>query len=93
MSQRTTRLAGDKGCRADGVGEYLLALDITPVIPSKTNELRSVRSVEFDKQAYLNIVERLIGCLKECRRAFSRYEKMTKKFAGMVCMALIQRYL
>jgi len=88
-------LAGDKGYRADWIDDYLLALDITPVIPSKTNELRSVRPVEFDKQAYRNrnIVERLIGWLKECRRVFSRYEKTARNFAGMVRMAFIQRYL
>lgn len=88
-------LAGDKGYRADWIDEYLLELGITPVIPSKENEDRQARAVEFDKQAYRNrnIVERLIGWLKECRRVFSRFEKTAKNFAGMVRMAFIQRYL
>ena len=53
------------------------------------------RPVEFDRHAYRdrNIVERLIGWLKECRRVFSRYEKTAKNFAGMIRMAFIQRYL
>ncbi len=73
----------------------MLALDITPVIPSKANEDRDGRPVEFDCDAYRdrNIVERLIGWLKECRRVFSRYEKTARNFAGMVRMAFIQRYL
>lgn len=30
-------LAGDKGYRVDGIDEYLMSLDISPVIPSKSN--------------------------------------------------------
>jgi len=88
-------LAGDKGYRADWIDEYLLALDIVPVIPSKENEDRAARPVTFDKQAYRarNIVERLIGWLKEYRRIFSRFEKTAKNFAGMIRMAFIHRYL
>ena len=88
-------LAGDKGYRAQWIDEYLLELGITPVIPSKENEDRSARPVAFDKAAYRqrNIVERLIGWLKECRRIFSRFEKTAKNFVGMIRMAFIQRYL
>ena len=88
-------MAGDKGYRADWIDAYLLDLDILPVIPSKTNEDRGRRGVPFDKQTYRNrnIVERLIGWLKECRRVFSRFEKTAKNFAGMIRLAFIQRYL
>jgi len=88
-------LAGDKGYRAQWIDAYLLDLGITPVIPSKENEDRSKRPVAFDKEAYRerNIVERLIGWLKECRRIFSRYEKTAKNFLGMIRIAFIQRYL
>lgn len=88
-------LAGDKGYRADWIDAYLLALGIEPVIPSKANEDRDARAVTFDRDAYRqrNIVERLIGWLKESRRIFSRFEKTAKNFAGMIKMAFIQRYL
>jgi transposase len=88
-------LAGDKGYRADWIDAYLLALGIEPVIPSKANEDRDTRAVTFDRQAYRNrnIVERLIGWLKECRRIFSRFEKTAKNFGGMIKMAFIHRYL
>jgi len=87
-------LAADKGYRAHWIDEYLLDLGITPVIPSKENENRGLRPVMFDKDKYRdrNIVERLIGWLKECRRVFSRFEKTAKKFAGMIKRACIQRY-
>jgi transposase len=88
-------LAGDKGYRADWIDAYLLDLGITPVIPSKINEDRDARPVKFDKDTYRdrNIVERLIGWLKECRRVSSRYEKTANNFAGMIRLAFIQRFL
>ena len=88
-------LAGDKGYRADWIDRYLLVLGIQPVIPSKANEDRNARLVTFDREVYRdrNIIERLIGWLKECRRIFSRFEKTAKNFGGMIKMAFIQRYL
>ena len=88
-------LAGDKGYRADWIDDYLLELEIRPVIPSKTNQDRDARPVAFDREAYRkrNIIERLIGWLKECRRVFGRFEKTAKNFGGMIRMAFIQRYL
>lgn len=88
-------IAGDKGYRADWIDEYLLDLGINPVIPSKENEDRDARPVEFDRDAYKarNIVERLIGWLKENRRIFSRFEKTAKNFGGFLKIAFIHRYL
>ena len=88
-------LVGDKGYRADWIDAYLLDFGIKPVVPSQVDENRDARPVIFDKEAYRNrnIVERLIGWLKECRRMFSRFEKTAKNFGGMIRMAFIQRYL
>jgi transposase len=89
------QLGGDKGYRAAWIDEYLIGLGIDPVIPSKEDEDRDARPAPFDREAYRNrnIVERLIGWLKESRRIFSRYEKTAKNFAGFIKMAFIQRYL
>jgi transposase len=88
-------LGGDKGYRAAWIDEYLLNLGMQPVIPSKENEDRAARPVEFDREAYRrrNIVERLIGWLKESRRVFSRFEKTATNFAGMITLACIRQYL
>ena len=88
-------LGGGKGYRADWIDEYILELGISPVIPSKENEDRDARPVEFNRDAYRqrNIIERLIGWLKESRRIFSRFEKTAKNFGGMLKMAFIQQYL
>lgn len=88
-------LAGDKGYRFDWIDEYLLAEGIRPVIPSKVNEDRARRPVEFDREQYRrrNIIERLIGWLKECRRILTRFEKRANQYLGMIKMAFIERYL
>jgi len=88
-------IAGDKGYRAEWIDQMLLDLNVTPVIPSKKNEDREARAVEFDKERYRdrNIIERLIGWLKECRAVFARFEKTAINYAGMIKMAFIQRYL
>ena len=88
-------LAGDKGYRAEWIDQYLQDLDIQPVIPSKETENQDTRAVEFDREAYRdrNIVERLIGWLKESRRILTRFEKTAKNFGGMIKMAFIHRYL
>ena len=61
---------------------YLLSRGIQPVIPSKANEDRTARPVAFDRGKYreLNIMERLIGRLKECRRILTRFEKRAAAF-------------
>jgi transposase len=88
-------LSGDKGYRANWIDQYLLDLGIEPVIPSRSTETRTIRPVPFDKEKYRdrNIVERLIGWLKEYRRIFSRFEKSAKNFGGMIRLGFLQRYL
>ncbi|HVT27040.1 MAG TPA: IS5 family transposase [Lacipirellulaceae bacterium] len=88
-------MAGDKAYRANWIDDYLLQLDVQPVIPSKGNEHGETRQVSFDRDAYKrrSIVEQLIGWLKESRRVFSRFEKTAKNFGGMIKMAFIHRYL
>lgn len=88
-------LAGDKAYRANWIDEHLLDLGIQPIIPSKNNEDRSVRTIPFDHETYRqrNIIERLIGWLKECRRLLTRFDKTAINFGGFVKLAFIQRYL
>ena len=88
-------LAGDEGYRATWIDEMLVDMEITPVIPSKENQERGDRIVEFEKEAYRqrNIVERLIGRLKECRRVLTRYEKTALNYTGFITLAIIQRLM
>ncbi|MEM1353815.1 MAG: transposase [Planctomycetota bacterium] len=88
-------MATDKGYRVEWNDEYRVELGIPPAILSKADEDRDKRPVVFNKQAYRdrNIVKRLIGWLKACRRVFSRFEKKAKNFLSRVHIASIQRHL
>lgn len=87
-------LGADKSYRANWIDAYLQKLGIEPVIPSRVTEDRSKRP-PFDKEKYRrrNIIERLIGWLKECRRVFARFEKTATNYGGMIKLAFIERYL
>jgi transposase len=87
------QLGGDKGYRADWIDEYLMELGIEPVIPSRQNKDHERRSLNREAYRQRNIVERLIGWLKESRRIFARFEKTARNFGGFIKMAFIQRYL
>jgi transposase len=88
-------LAADKAYRAAWIDEFLLDLNVEPVIPSKSNEDATARPITFDFELYRerNIIERLVGWLKESRRILSRFEKTAKNLGGMLKMAFILRYL
>lgn len=89
------KVVGDKAYRANWIDEYLQELGIEPVVPTQSSQSESKRSISFDRKAYRqrNIIERLIGWLKECRRVSTRFEKTALNFAGFIKMAFIQRYL
>ena len=50
------------------------------------------RAAGFDKQRYKqrNVVERLIGRLKECRRIATRYDKLAVSFRAFVLLGFIK---
>ena len=86
------QLAGDKAYRADWIDEALALREIEPVVPGKKNERPRE---QFDAQAYRrrNIIERLVGWLKECRRIVTRFEKLASSWIAMITLACIRRYL
>jgi transposase len=89
------KVAGDKAYRADWIDDYLQELGIEPVVPTRQNQSESKRGIPWDRKVYRhrNVIERLIGWLKECRRIGTRFEKTALNFAGFIKMAFIQRYL
>ena len=62
------------------------------MIPTRKDQPR-VR--HFDKSAYRrrNVVERLVGWLKERRRLATRFEKLAENFVAMIKLAMMERLL
>jgi transposase len=86
------RLAGDKGYSFTTVRSYLRRRGIQAVIPTRKDQKPNPR---FNRRTYRrrNIIERLVGWLKENRRLATRFEKLAVNYLAMVKLAMIQRCL
>lgn len=90
--KRPQALAGDKGYSSHSIRQSIRGLSITPVIPTKANE---TAQEDFDRETYRkrNIVERVIGWLKESRRIATRYDKLTSSYLTFVQIASMRRII
>ena len=91
-SKRPKALAADKAYSAKATRESLKRKGIKPVIPKRKNEKHKGR---FAKCLYRkrNILERVIGWLKECRRIATRYEKNVENYLALIQIAAIRRMM
>ena len=87
-------LGGDRAFDAQWIRDWLSERDIEPVIPHRRTDAED-RPPDFDSKMYRrrNVIERLVGWLKECRRLFARFEKTAINFLGFIKMGFIHYYL
>ena len=85
--KRRKKKKKSKGKQVDAADETLDASD--------ASETSRDKNPEFDRELYRrrNIVERVIGWLKESRRVFSRFEKTAVNYLAMIHIAAIRMYL
>ena len=78
---------GDKGFDGEPQRQACLENGVMPVIPYRSNCKNPRR---LNKKAYgkRNMVERLIGKMKEFRRVATRYEKLKQTFLGAIHLVL-----
>ena len=78
----------DKAYEGNETQQLVLALEMLPVVPPKSNRLTKW---EYDKELYKkrNEVERLFRRLKGFRRIFSRFDKLDVVFLFFIHFALI----
>lgn len=88
-------LAGDKAYRSSEIVDRLESEEVQAVIPEKGAKANDQDHPDFERETYRrrNVVERLIGWLKESRRIFSRFEKTAVNYIGMIHLACIRYYL
>ena len=74
------------------VRSWLRRRRIERVIPTRCDQ---ATDPGFDKRRYRqrNVVERLVGWLKESRRVAARYDKLATTFLGLVKLAMLRRLL
>jgi transposase len=82
------KIIADKGYDSDAFVAQIESQGAEPVIPSRSSR---IESRNYDKEEYKNrnVVERLIGFLKQSRRVATRYEKTARNFLGMIHFASI----
>ena len=96
---RPKLVVADRGYDAGDFRRYLRNRGIRCVIPEKRvpagkRRRRRVRPPTFCTATYRrrNVVERLVGWLKEHRRIATRFEKLASSFLAMVKLSFMQRY-
>ena len=92
-------VVADRGYDASAFRRYLRHRGIRCVIPEKrvpvgTRRRRRGRPPTFCRATYRrrNMVERLVGWLKEHRRIATRFEKLAISFLAMVKLSFVRRY-
>jgi len=90
--RRPARVLADRGYDANRIRAWLSRKGIAAVIPPTRSRKRPIR---YDRVLYRerNVVERLIGHLKEHRRIATRHEKRAGSYEAMVKLAFVERYL
>ena len=95
--RRFATVAGDKGYDSDAARQAIAARGSTPLIPhrKKKDGTYPERAERFDKIQYKrrNVVERLIGKLKEYRHLATRYDKLADSFRAFVLLGFIRIWL
>jgi transposase len=91
------RVAGDKGYDSRAVRQDLRRRGSAPVIPHRklANGKYPPSARGFDKETYRrrNVIERLIGRLKEYRRIATRYDKLADSFRCFILLGFIRMWL
>jgi transposase len=89
---RPRALVGDRGYTGRPARDLLRRRGITAVIPPFRTE-RTPRIVDWDLYRERNVVERLVGRLKEYRRIATRYDKLAASYLAHVQLAAIRLWL
>lgn len=94
------RVVADKGYDFSPVREYLRKRNIEAVIPQRKmpetwrcHKRGPKPKTDFKLYRERNVIERLIGWMKNCRRIATRFEKYASSFLSMVKLAFIKFYL
>ena len=95
--KRFETVSGDKGYDGAPSREAISKRGSEPLIPHRKNRdgTYPAKAEGFDKKKHKrrNVVERLIGKLKEYRRIATRYDKLAESFVAFVRLGFIRIWL
>jgi transposase len=90
--RRPRALLADRGDTGRPVRDHLRRHGTTAIIPQLTTETRP-RLMDWRTYRERNVVERLVGRLKEHRRLATRYDKLASSYLAFVHLAAILMWL
>ena len=85
-------VVGDRGYSGRPTRDRLRRRGISPVIPQLATE-KTLRLMDWGLYRERNVVERLVGKLKEYRRIATRYDKLAASYLAFVQLAAIRMWL
>ena len=89
---RPRTVIGDRGYTGQPSRDYLRCRGISAIIPQfRTEKVR--RLMDWSSYRERNVVERLVGRLKEYRRIATRYDKLAESYLAFVQFAAIRLWL
>ena len=91
-ADRPRRLAADKAYSVAWIRTWLRRRGIEPVVPTRCDQ-RADPAFAREDYRQRNVIERLVGWLKESRRVATRYEKLATTYLAFVTLAMIRRLL
>jgi transposase len=89
---RPRAVVGDRGYSGKPTRDSLRRRGISPIIPQLKTE-RTPRLMDWKLYRERNVVERLVGRLKEYRRIATRYDKLAVSYLALVQLAAIRMWL
>jgi transposase len=89
---RPRAVVGDRGYSGAPTRDYLRRRGISPVIRQLSTE-KVPRLTDWNLYRERNVVERLVGRLKEYRRIATRYDKLAASYLAFVQLAAIRMWL
>jgi transposase len=89
---RPRSLLGDRGYTGHRVRDHLRRRGIAAIVPQLRTETRP-RMMDWQTYRERNVVERLVGRLKEHRRLATRYDKLASSYLAFVHLAAILMWL
>jgi transposase len=92
---RPQRVCADRGYSTRSIRRYLAERRIQAVIPWRRDQEQDRRGKRLDQRVYRqrNVVERLVGFVRECRRIGTRFEKLALNYLAIVHLGFIRRCL
>ena len=89
---RPRTVVGDRGYTGRPVRDHLRRHGISAVIPQLKTE-KTPRLMDWGLYRERNVIERLVGRLKEYRRIATRYDKLAASYLAFVQLAAIRIWL